>query len=201
MSNFPQNFSYVPPPPQISPRGHHSGASTPFLIFLLIMACVGVGALLAWGMREHEARTRLSERNIEVEKSYVVVLAKRSDLASFLTDQKTRQFRLIGKGEASGRVATVAWQEETHTGLLVADQLTPLPDHETYTMWHLDADQKPAPCGGFKPDPTGTTYDFRCLDPSQATGGFVISIEPDNSAKTPSHIVYETRADSSHPGA
>ncbi len=201
MSSFPQQFNHVPSPPPLPPSRNHSGSSTPFLVFLLIMACVGVGALLSWGIREHDARTRLSQRNIEVEKSYVVVLAKRSDLASFLTDQRTRFFHLDGKGGGNGQIATVAWQEETRTGLLVADKLAPLADNETYTMWHLGADHKPAPCGGFKPDPTGTIYDFRCVDPSQGTSGFLISIEPDNSAKTPSHVIYEKHADSSHPGA
>jgi hypothetical protein len=192
MSSFPQNFNPTPPPPALPPRGG-SASSTPFLIFLLILSCVGVGALLAWGLREHGERTRLSERNIEVEKSYVVVLAKRSDLASFLTDQRTHLFHLSGQEEASGKAATVAWQEETHTGLLVADKLDPLPEHTTYIIWHLNKERKPDSCGEFKSDPTGTLYDFRCLDPSEGTGGFLISIEPDKAAKLPSHIVYETR--------
>jgi Anti-sigma-K factor rskA len=190
MSNFPESFRPMPRP---RPPQRGSESSRPFLVFLLILACVGTGALWAWGLREHNERARLFERNLEVEKSYVVVLAKRSDLAGFLTDQRTHFFHLVGRSEANGQVATVAWQEESHTGFLVADKVAPLSDHEIYAMWHLDGDHKPALCGGFQPDPTGTIYDFQCPDPSQGTGGFLISIEPDRNAKAPSRIVYETR--------
>jgi hypothetical protein len=193
MSHFRGGYGQMAPPPPTPPRRGDSESSRPFLIFLLIIACVGVGALLAWGIKEHSERTRLSQRNLEVEKSYVIVLAKRSDLASFLTDRRTKLFHLNGLGEDRGKFATVAWQEETRTGILIADKVAPLPEHEIYAMWHVAADRKPALCGGFQPDPTGTIYDFRCIDPSQGTSGFLISIEPDANAKKPSQIVYETR--------
>jgi hypothetical protein len=192
MSHFPTGFGRVPPPPPIPPRGD-SGNSKPFLVLLLIIACVGAGALLAWGLKEHDERARFYERSLAIEKSYVVVLANRTDLASFLTDQRTRLFRLTGRGEATGRSATIAWQEETHSGILIADRVAPPPDHAAYLMWHLDANQRPSPCGSFKPDPTGTFYDFRDLAPDQDTGGFVISLESNSNITKPSQIVYETR--------
>ena len=180
------------PLPPSSPQ-REPGSSRPFLLLLLIIACAGVGALLAWGTRQRHERARLFERNLEIEKSYVVVLAQRSDLAGFLTNPKTHLFRLIGRGEAGGRVATVAWQEETRTGILIADEVAPPSDRLTYAMWHIDPHQQPTLCGGFKPDPTGTIFDFRCVAPTEGTAGFQISIEPDLGAKMPGRVVYETR--------
>lgn len=191
MSNFPSGFERRPPTPR--PPLRDTGSSKPFLVFLLIVACIALGALLAWGMREHTERARLFERNLEIENSYTVVLAKRGDLASFLTSAKTQFYRLEGRGEANGHTATIAWQEETHTGWLIADKVAPLPDQETYAMWHVDGEKSSAMCGGFKADPTGTIYEFRSIDPSQSTAGFLISIEPDKNVKKPSRIVYETR--------
>jgi len=190
MPNFNTGYGRMASPP---PRRQDSGSSKPFLIFLLVLAGLGAGALLAWGLREHSERPRLSQRNVKVEEAYVVVLAKRVDLAHFLTDGKTRLYHLQGRNQANGHTATVAWQEEKCTGILVADDVAPLPDHEVYAMWHLDAEKKPALCGSFTSDPTGTIYNFRCNDPAQSTSGFLISIEPSATAKKPSQIIYETR--------
>src|SRR5205814_1783170 len=109
-----------PPPPA------NSGSSRPFLFFLLIVTCAALGALLAWGIREHGERARLSVRNHGVEDAYVAVPANRNDLADFLTDQRTRLYRLAGRNEANGHMITVAWQEQTSTGMLVGDRVPAL---------------------------------------------------------------------------
>src|SRR5438445_12504958 len=105
---FDRTFYPRPPVPPTRPEG---GSSRPFLYFLLILSCVALGFLLAWGVREHGERTRLTERNHEVEDAYVFVLAKRNDLATFLIDPRTHLYRLPGLSEASGRAVVVAWQE------------------------------------------------------------------------------------------
>ena len=186
----------TPPPPPPPPN---SGSSRPFLFFLLIVACAGLGALLSWGIREHGERARLSIRNHEVEDAYVAVLAKRNDLADFLTDQRTRLYRLAGHNEANGLTITVAWQEETNTGMLVGDRVPALADHTRYVLWRLDALQQQAlRCGEFHPDPGGTYFKFPATpaqQAQQATGasGFLVSVESDPRPSKPSRIVYQSQ--------
>src|SRR5438874_13406229 len=116
--------------PRPHPPRQGEGSSRPFLVLLLVIACVVLGALLNWGIRQRLERASLSLRNERLENAYVVVLAKRSDLASFLTDPRTRLYRLQGRGPALGQSATVAWQEETHSGVLIGDRITPPADQQ-----------------------------------------------------------------------
>jgi hypothetical protein len=172
-----------------------AGVSRPFLLMLLIIACVVLGALLSWGIKERAARARLSERNVEVEKSYVVVLAKRNDLASFLTDPRTRLYRLSGKAEAAGKSLTIAWQADTHSGVLIGDGV-PLPgDDRAYAVWLLGQGGTATFCGTFRPDSAGTYYDFRVPTAGgEAAGGFRVTNEQGTHPDVPGQTVYETRS-------
>jgi len=190
---FPPHYTGMPPlppPPHRPPQS--TGSSRPFLVLLLIVACVVLGVLLAWGIREHGERTRLSARNHDVEDAYVFVLAKRSNLASFLTDPRTHLYRLAPSPAASGSI-TIAWQEETHAGLLIGDRLTQPEDRQHYALWHVDDAGHLQHAVDFRPDPGGTYADFHLADPSDRTAGFRISLETDPSAPQPHEIVYETR--------
>jgi hypothetical protein len=157
------------------------------------MACGALGALLAWGMREHGQRAILTARNHDVEDAYVAVLAKRGDLASFLTDPRTRLYRLAGRGLAAGRGVTIAWQDETQSGILIGERIPPPGDSRTYVVWHLDPKLDPVPCGGFHADAAGTFYEFRLPGTGDATAGFLLSVEHDRTARRPGDIAYETR--------
>jgi hypothetical protein len=182
---------YMPPLPPTRPAPPApggGGSSRPFLMLLLIIACLSLGVLLAWGIRERGERARLSQRNGELNDAYVRVLAKRGDLASFLTDQKTRLYRLSGRGEASGRSITVAWQEETHSGVLIGDRMPLIDARARYALWHVDPSQGSTAAGTFRPEPAGTFYDFRLTAPVQGTAGFRVSVETDPSATRPGRV-------------
>ena len=196
--HYSAGFGGQPAAPPPSPRQPDSGSSRPFLLFLLVITCAALGALLAWGIREHGERARLSVRNHEVEDAYVAVLAKRNDLADFLTDQRTRLYRLNGHNEANGHSITVAWQEETHTGMLVGDRVPPLADHTSYVLWRLDPLRQALPCGDFHPDPAGTYLKFPTTPPERAqapagASGFLVSVESDPRPSKPGKIVYQTQ--------
>jgi hypothetical protein len=191
---FPTQYSQSPPlPPPPQRPGQSTGSSRPFLVLLLIIACVVLGVLLAWGMREHGERARLSARNHDVEDAYVFVLAKRSNLATFLTDPRTRLYRLAVLHATSGSV-TIAWQEETHAGLLIGDRLAQPEDRQHYAVWHVDSAGKVQHAADFRPEPGGTYAEFHLAAPSDKTAGFRISLETDASARQPSDIIYETRS-------
>jgi hypothetical protein len=163
-------------------------------MFLLILTCAALGALLAWGIREHGERARLSARNHEVENSYVFVLAKRNTLASFLTDPRTHLYRLAGRNEAAGREVTVAWQAETSTGVLIGDRMPLPPDDAMYALWHVGTNGQVAPVGTFRPDAAGTFHDFRLNDPpADGTGGFRVTVETDRNPRAPGQTIYESR--------
>jgi hypothetical protein len=183
-----------PPPPPLPPRRESGGASKPFLVTLLLVACVCLGALLNWGLRQRAERARLFERNIEVEQSYVTVLAKRNDLASLLTDPRTHLFRLTGVGVASGRSATVAWQQETQSGVLIGDEV-PLPgDDRRYALWVVDGNDRATACGTFRPEAGVTYYDFRATGAGGEVKGFRVTEESDARPAAPGGaMVYETR--------
>lgn len=191
---FPTNYSQSPPlPPPSQRHGQSTGSSRPFLVLLLIIACVVLGVLLAWGMREHGERARLSARNHDVEDAYVFVLAKRSNLATFLTDPRTRLYRLAPSHAASGSI-TIAWQEETRAGLLIGDRLAQPQDRQHYAVWHVDATGKPQHAVDFRPEPGGTYAEFHLATPSDKTAGFRISLETGASAGKPNEFIYETRS-------
>jgi hypothetical protein len=184
-----------PPYPPRPPLQQQSGSSRPFLVLLLIIACVILGVLLAWGLREHGERTRLSARNHDVEDAYVFVLAKRSDMATFLTDPRTRLYRLATHHTASAGSVTIAWQEETHSGFLIGDRLPQPADDQRYAIWHVDTAGKVQHAADFRPDPGGTYAQFHLAGPAatDATAGFRISLETDPNARQPGDIVYESR--------
>jgi hypothetical protein len=195
---FPTNYGGMSPPPmpphpQRPPHQPSGGSSKPFLVLLLIIACVILGVLLAWGLREHGERNRLSARNHDVEDAYVFVLAKRSDLASFLTDPRTHLYRLTSRHGSAGSI-TIAWQEENHNGLLIGDRIPQPADNQHYAIWHVDTAGKTQHAADFRPDPAGTYAEFHIAGPASATAGFRISLEADSSAREPAgDIVYETR--------
>lgn len=192
MPQFNGGFGrYTPLPPPRRPQD--SGSARPFLFLLLIISGLACGALLAWGLREHQERSRLTQRNAAVEQSYIVVLANRADLASFLTDDRTHLYHLAGRGDAAGRFATIAWQEETHSGILIADRMAPAADHDIYRLWHIPPSRKPTPCVNFQADPADTIQRFRCPEAGNSTSGFLISVESDQNTPRPGQIVYETR--------
>lgn len=183
----------TPPGPRPPERG--PGASRGFLMALLLLACVGLGALSSWVLRERSARAVLSMRNDELESAYVVVLAKRSELATFLTDGRTRLFTLAGRDEAAGRSVTVAWQEQTRSGWLIGDRIPVPADTERYVLWRVGRDGGQASeASSFRPDAAGTIDEFKVMgEPAGGeTAGFRLSVERDREVKGPGRVVYET---------
>jgi hypothetical protein len=176
--------SYRPPQPQ-------GGSSGPFLVLLLILSCLVLGVVLAWGVHERTQRAVLSARNEKLANAYVIILAKRSDLVSFLTDPRTHLHHLAGAGAALGQSATVAWQQATGRGLLIGERVPPLDTGHVYVLWHLDKSSHPTRCGAFQQDVSGTCYQFTLRQSVESTGGFQVSIEANSDVDKPGRIVYE----------
>lgn len=187
---FPGNYWGMPLPPR--PPRESDGSSRPFLLLLLVLACVVLGAVLSWGIHERTQRAVLSVRNEKLANAYTVVLAKRSDLASFLTDRRTHLYRLAGKGAALGQWATVAWQQETGRGVLMAERVPAVEEGRTYVLWQMDKGQKLRRCGAFQEEASGTFYDFDLKGPVDSTAGFRVSVEANSDVDKPGKIVYET---------
>jgi hypothetical protein len=189
MGQFPD---YVRTPQSAPPVRQDSGSSKPFLVLLLILSCVLLGALLSWGIHERFERAVLSVRNEKLANAYTVVLAKRSDLAGFLTDHRTKLYRLKGRGKALGQSVTIAWQEETGRGLLLGEHVPAIADGQVYAVWHVDQKNHVVRGGTFREDPAGTFYDFRVIGSSEGTQGFRVSLESNSNVDKPGEIVYET---------
>ena len=175
--------------------------SKAFLVTLLVIACLLLGGVLAWGFKERGERARLSQRNRRVEDAYTFVLAKRNDLANFLTDPRTRMIRLEGRGAARGLTITVAWQEESRTGVLIGDSIPLPPDGSGYMVWIVpEGAGGPVRCesrlGGsalFGPEAGVTSFDFRVLDFAGKAEGFLVTQEERKDAAAPGgRVVYES---------
>ena len=187
---LPASFGGMPPSPRPpEPRG---GSSGPFLVLLLILSCLVLGVVLAWGVHERTQRAVVSVRNEKLANAYVIVLAKRSDLVSFLTDPRTHLYHLAGNGAALGQSATVAWQQATGRGVLMGEHVPALETGRAYVLWHLDKSGHPTRCGAFQEDVTGTFYEFALKQPTDSTAGFQVSVEPNSDVDKPGRIVYET---------
>jgi hypothetical protein len=179
-------------PPSSRPPQPQGGSAGPFLVLLLILACLALGIVLAWGVHERSQRAALSARNEKLANAYVVVLAKRSDLVGFLTDPRTHLYHLAGQGPALGQSVTVAWQQSTGHGLLMGEHVPTLQAGRSYVLWQLDKSDHPTRCGAFQEDVTGTFYEFTLRQSVQSTAGFRVTVEPNSDIDKPGRIVYET---------
>jgi hypothetical protein len=180
------------------------GGSKGFLVTLLVIACLLLGGVLAWGFKERGERARLSVRNRRVEDAYTFVLAKRNDLANFLTDPRTRMIRLEGRGTARGLSVTVAWQEENRNGVLIGDSIPLPPDGSGYMVWLVPegaggpvrCDARLAGSALFRPEAGVTSFEFRTLSFGGKVDGFYVTQEERKDAAAPGgRVIYESVAE------
>lgn len=80
--------------------------------------------------------------------------------------------------------------------LLMANNLTPLPEDKIYQLWLLPADGgAPMSAGWFKPDGKGNGMMFHKMSSGIAAKGFAVTIEPPGGSQTPTMpIVMEPAA-------
>lgn len=70
--------------------------------------------------------------------------------------------------------------------LLMASNLTPLPENKIYQLWLLPADgSAPMPAGWFKPDGKGNGMMFHKMSAGVFAKGFAVTIEPASGSQTP----------------
>jgi hypothetical protein len=70
--------------------------------------------------------------------------------------------------------------------LLMASNLTPLPENKIYQLWLLPADgSAPMPAGWFKPDGKGNGMMFHKMSAGVVAKGFAVTIEPASGSQTP----------------
>jgi len=178
-------------------------ATRAFPVALLCIACITLGVVLAWAFKERGERARLSERNRKVEDAYTFVLAKRNDLANFLTDPATRLIRLEGRGAARGQFLTIAWKDDKQTGVLIADSMPLPPDGAGYVIWVIPTSGQPVRCdsrvgaaGLFRPEPAVTSFEFRALDLATKAQSFMVTEETRKDPASPSpRVLYASTTD------
>ncbi len=198
------------PTPQLKPpaggaggpgEGGRRGGSSFMMGFFLMLACLGLGAALAWGLSLNRERARLSERTRGLEEAYTVVIAQRDDVAAFLTDPQTQLFTLSGRGAASGRSITLAWSSARQTGFVIGDRM-PLPgDAQVYRIWmgmrSEGATRFVAADRAFRPEAGLTCFEFHAIGRPGGAGleeRFMITAETDRRSGVPAGaIAYEDR--------
>ena len=179
----PPNFQVHPPA-----RG---GASAPFLLMLLALACIGLGVVLSWGLHQRRERVRLTQRNHLVETAFTDALGRRQDLAAFLIDPRTRLIRLPGRHEQSGKSLSIAWRDDARSGFLIAQDLLPAPEGFRYAVWAVSGEQTRS-AGRFDADPGTTIANLSAPELGRAAAGFKVSLESRSGPAPGGNVVFES---------
>ena len=114
-------------------------------------------------------------------------LKSKEQLVSMLTAPDTVQMLLTNAPAVKQPQARVVYHKNTGRLLLLANNLSPIPQDKTYELWLLPEDGgAPVPAGLFKPDAEGySTLVNENLKPGVAPKAFAVTIEPVAGSSTP----------------
>ena len=132
----------------ISPIEHRPSVSIVSLFRkLLVVACFALGAILAWGISQYQARGWLAAEARSAQQNYHVVLARQAEWGQLVAQPATKMFHLRGQREWTGNSAALAWNNERRAGVIF---LPPMPPAAAGTFHHLWARSASGPiihCG------------------------------------------------------
>lgn len=104
------------------------------LFLLLVLAGMGIGALLAMEIRGRERRAGLVADKHELETRLAFVEAKRGEMLEFLGRPQTELMKLTGVREWNGQAVTVAWDPVRRMAVVLMDRLPEPPGGGKYQL-------------------------------------------------------------------
>ena len=157
----------------------------------LVMLILAVFSILLWRDLRNTRRT-LRHQHAEMEQLQAELTTKNAELeeAKMVRDllhaPDAQPLTLVkSKTPPQPQIKTV-YSKQQGALLLMASNLTPLPENKIYQVWLLPADGgAPMSAGWFKPDSKGNGMMFHKMSSGLSAKGFAVTIENAGGSQTP----------------
>jgi hypothetical protein len=167
----------------------------------LVMVLLAVFSILLWRDLRNTRRT-LRHTHAQLEQLQNELTEKNAELAEakmvrdLLHAPDAWPLTLVSQKTPPQPQIKTVYSKQQGSLLLMASNLTPLPENKIYQLWLLPADgSAPMSAGWFKPDSKGNGMMFHKMSPGVLAKGFAVTIEPSGGSQTPTMpIVMEPAA-------
>ncbi len=168
---------------------------------VMVMLMLAVFSILLWRDLRNTRRT-LRHTHAQLEQLQTELTQKNAELAEakmvrdLLHAPDAWPLTLVSKKTPPQPQIKTVYSKQQGTLLLMASNVTPLPEDKIYQLWLLPADgSAPMSAGWFKPDSKGNGMMFHKMSSGIAAKGFAVTIEPPGGSQTPTMpIVMEPAA-------
>ncbi len=153
---------------------------TPVFVAILL-------AVISIGLMTDNSQLRRKNDNLAAQ---LVQEQRNSALAhevmGMLNDPAAVRMTLVAaKKPPQPQVKTIYEPQKGHV-LLLANNLSPLPQNKVYELWLIPMSGAPMPAGTFEPDPKGNTLMMHAMDnPGTQAQAFAVTIEPRGGSTSP----------------
>jgi len=158
---------------------------------IAVMLMLAVFSLLLWRDLRNTRRT-LRHTHAQLEQVQAELARTNSELAEakmvrdLLHAPDAWPLTLVSKKTPPQPQIKTVYSKQQGALLLMASNLTPLPENKIYQLWLLPADgSAPMPAGWFKPDGKGNGMMFHKMSAGVIAKGFAVTIEPAGGSQTP----------------
>jgi len=155
------------------------------------MLMLAVFSILLWRDLRNTRRT-LRHTHAQLEQVQAELARTNSELAEakmvrdLLHAPDAWPLTLVSKKTPPQPQIKTVYSKQQGALLLMAGNLTPLPENKIYQLWLLPADgSAPMPAGWFKPDGKGNGMMFHKMSAGVIAKGFAVTIEPAGGSQTP----------------
>lgn len=153
--------------------------------FTLICACLAVGLLgsiVRWEqvrLKNEQGRAAMLAREAGMSESLS------EDVGKLMADPATQLIRLTGSELSTVKIATLAWNPRSRSGVLFCDQLPPIGRGQAYQISSVGSNRQSVPLTSLTTAPGTSTYFFH-LDSDPTPGAsIVVSVVPHVGATDP----------------
>ncbi|HXO38511.1 MAG TPA: anti-sigma factor [Candidatus Acidoferrum sp.] len=168
---------------------------------VMVMLMLAVFSILLWrDLRNTRRALRSTHAQLEQVQSDLArtntELAEARMVRDLLHAPDAWPLTLVSKKTPPQPQIKTVYSKQQGALLLMASNLTPLPESKIYQLWLLPADgSAPMPAGWFKPDGKGNGMMFHKMSAGVIAKGFAVTIEPAGGSQTPTMpIVMEPAA-------
>jgi len=158
---------------------------------IAVMLMLAVFSILLWRDLRNTRRT-LRHTHAQLEQMQAELARTNSELAEakmvrdLLHAPDAWPLTLVSKKTPPQPQIKTVYSKQQGALLLMASNLTPLPENKIYQLWLLPADgSAPMPAGWFKPDGKGNGMMFHKMSAGVIAKGFAVTIEPAGGSQTP----------------
>jgi hypothetical protein len=158
---------------------------------VMVMLMLAVFSILLWrDLRNTRRALRFTHAQLEQVQSDLArtntELAEATMVRDLLHAPDAWPLTLVSRKTPPQPQIKTVYSKQQGALLLMASNLTPLPENKIYQLWLLPADGgAPMPAGWFKPDGKGNGMMFHKMSAGVIAKGFAVTIEPAGGSRTP----------------